>query len=326
MLNSLVSIGVPCYNRPIGLDRLLSQLSRQSFSDIEIIVSDNYSPDKSVISIARKHALTDPRIKVFQQSKNIGAVGNHDFVKKRAQGKYFLWVHDDDELPENYIEICLKHLEAVPEATLVGPSCDRYLDGEFWLTPDNWSSEGQKTYERLSTLMPDGFNCHWRFEQYLSGLFLLEAAPNHVSKDFKSQFHHFFVLSEAGSIIHAPELKLIKHTDQENIRKYTTGEIYRRHWILKFFGWDTVESVQQCMPITLQMLRTIIGSKRLTIKEKYKLIAQCVHLFVRYSVKDETNRFRRKHNFKRIKRIPSWIGGKIKNSLTKSISILTPYI
>jgi hypothetical protein len=130
-------------------------------------------PNPEVQRIAKRYAVRDCRVKVFRQPTNIGAVDNHQFVKDQARGKYFMWAHDDDEFPTNYVEICLAHFKDAPDVVLVGPSSDRYLDGKYFITYENYSSIGLGTYERLRNLMPDGFRCHSRFEQYFSGLCLL---------------------------------------------------------------------------------------------------------------------------------------------------------
>lgn len=288
----IVSIGVTSYNRPLGLDRLLSQLRNQTFRNIEIIISDNCSSDPRVSTVARDHYEADDRIRFYRQSENLGALINHEFVREQARGKYFLWAHDDDEFPPEYLAVCLKYFDAERTAVLIGPSCDRYLDGQYWLTYDNWSSAGQSTYERLDRLIPDAFTYHWRFEQYFSGVFVRDAAPKQLSKDFKRQFHFFFVLSERGALVHASELRLIKHTTKENLACHASGIYYRRHRSLRWFGWEKVESIQQCVPITLQMLKTIITSSKLSVGEKGKLSGKCLAYFIRYSVGGEMERRR----------------------------------
>jgi glycosyltransferase involved in cell wall biosynthesis len=272
----LVSIGVPCYNRPQLLRRLLSQLVAQTYRNIEIVISDNCSPNRDVLAVAHQYSERDRRIRVFRQRRNVGLVPNHDAVTTRAAGKYFMWAHDDDEFPQNYVEICVRHLLENPSAVLVGPQGDRYLDGKYWLTYENYSSLGLNTFERLHNLMPDAFGFYWRFEQYFSGMFLLEAAPRRLSREFRTLFNHFFVLSERGPIIHAPELKLIKHTTQENLKRYATGELYRRHALLR----QCSQELQECIPIAFQMLATIWRSRQLTYTEKQQLIQQWKALLV----------------------------------------------
>jgi hypothetical protein len=127
-------------------------------------------------------------------------------------------------------------------------------------------------------LMPDGLYNHSRFEQYWSGLYLREAAPPLISRYIKAPYRLFFALSERGALQHAPELKLIKHTTQQNYDNYSSGVHYRRLASLKYFG----NFLQDCVPFTGQMLSTIWNSRRLTLMEKLALTARCMALFIRY--------------------------------------------
>ncbi|PAY16604.1 hypothetical protein CKO51_25860 [Rhodopirellula sp. SM50] len=289
----LVSVGLPCYNRPNDLDRALTQLRAQTFRNLEIIVADNASPDVRVLQIAESHALSDSRVKVFRHESNLGAVGNHQFVKDKASGKYFLWFHDDDEVPLDFIEICVRYLVGNPRAVLVGPGADRYLDGQYWLSYETWDSKGKSTYERLDRLVEDAFCSRYsRFEQYLNGLFVLDAAPGNVSPHFKSQFYHFFALAEQGEIIHAKELCLKKHTTHEELGKYAAGSTYKRIGVLCVFSDEHSECVQQCTPIACQVLAVVIKSKNLTLGQKLQLLSKASRLFVRYPIAHELNRFR----------------------------------
>jgi glycosyltransferase involved in cell wall biosynthesis len=276
----LVSVGIPSYNRPQGLDRLLSSITKQTVDNIEILISDDCSPNSVVKGILEEFAARDRRIRFFRQPRNIGLIANHQFVRDQARGKYFMWAHDDDEFPADYIEACLRHFDDASDVVMVGPGCDRYFDRKYLSSYETWSNIGQGTYRRLRDLMPDAFNYHWRFEQYLSGLYLREAAPPEFSKYSKSQFSLFFALSERGALQHAPELKLTKNTTQQNYADYESGSHYRWLPALKFFGRD----MQECIPITGQMLRTIWRSDRLTLIEKLRLTGQCAALFIRYPI------------------------------------------
>jgi glycosyltransferase involved in cell wall biosynthesis len=110
----LVSVGIPTYNRPAGLRRTLGQICGQTYSNLEIIVSDNASPDPETESVAREFAAVDPRIKYFRQPENRGPLENFRFVLARATGDYFMWAADDDEWDEKFIETCM---------SMASPSC-----------------------------------------------------------------------------------------------------------------------------------------------------------------------------------------------------------
>ncbi|MEI8388890.1 MAG: glycosyltransferase family 2 protein [bacterium] len=107
----LISVGIFTYNRPEGLKNTLEYITNQTYKNLEIIISDNCSPDSQVEKIAKEYAEKDNRIKYFKQNKNIGVVYNFKFVLEKASGEYFMWAADDDEWHPEFIEICLSKVK-----------------------------------------------------------------------------------------------------------------------------------------------------------------------------------------------------------------------
>ena len=105
--NSLVSIGLPVYNRPTLLEVALQSLSNQSYKNYEIIISDDYSNGHDVKNVVNKYMKIDSRIRYYRQNINLGAQLNHKFVLNKARGKYFLWASEDDEWAPLFIEKCI---------------------------------------------------------------------------------------------------------------------------------------------------------------------------------------------------------------------------
>ncbi len=66
-----VTIGLPVYNGEKFLNEKIDSLLKQTFSDFEIIISDNASSDNTKI-ICEKYLKKDNRIKYYRQEKNIG--------------------------------------------------------------------------------------------------------------------------------------------------------------------------------------------------------------------------------------------------------------
>lgn len=106
----LVTIGVPCYNRPANLRLTLECCIHQTYKNLDILVSDNCSPNPDVEKVILEFIEKDKRVRYIKQAENRGLVANMRYVLDGASGDYFMWLHDDDELDLNYIEVCLDGL------------------------------------------------------------------------------------------------------------------------------------------------------------------------------------------------------------------------
>jgi glycosyltransferase involved in cell wall biosynthesis len=106
MSKPLVTIAIPTYNRADKYlkDALTSALN-QTYEHIEILVSDNCSNDHTPDLV---QSFKDSRIKYFRQTKNLGMLGNMNFLVEQANGDYMLMLHDDDVIDNDMIEACIK--------------------------------------------------------------------------------------------------------------------------------------------------------------------------------------------------------------------------
>ncbi len=108
----VVTVGIPTYNRPASLKKTLDDITGQTYSALEIIVSDNCSQGDATRLLLNQYQQIDPRIKSFTQSSNQGPFNNFKFVLAKATGEYFMWAADDDRWAEDFIEkIMMYHLE-----------------------------------------------------------------------------------------------------------------------------------------------------------------------------------------------------------------------
>ena len=109
-----MSIGMPVFNGAEMLEDVLNNFQNQTFSDYEIIISDNGSTDATEI-IARKFASLDNRIRYFRQPNNLGAEKNFLFVLEQATAKYFMWAACDDLRSDNFLMENIKFLDTNPD-------------------------------------------------------------------------------------------------------------------------------------------------------------------------------------------------------------------
>ena len=82
-----ISIGMPVFNGEKFIAETLDSLLTQTYSDFELIISDNASTDNTE-QICRKYASKDPRINYFRNKSNFGAAKNYNRVFKLSSGEY----------------------------------------------------------------------------------------------------------------------------------------------------------------------------------------------------------------------------------------------
>ena len=112
-----VSVGVPVYNGENFLAQALDSLLAQTFTDFEIIISDNASTDATQ-QICLTYAAKDNRIRYHRNQKNLGAAPNFNQLVDMARGEYFKWAAHDDLLEPTYLEKCVAVLDHNPDVVV----------------------------------------------------------------------------------------------------------------------------------------------------------------------------------------------------------------
>jgi len=113
-----VSVCIPTYCRYSLLVRALNSVLRQDFESMEIIISDNASPDGSWEKTEQLCNL-DHRIVVRRNESNLGWTGNLNECIKIARGKFIVFLCDDDELLPGMIELASEFLRTHPAVGFV---------------------------------------------------------------------------------------------------------------------------------------------------------------------------------------------------------------
>jgi glycosyltransferase involved in cell wall biosynthesis len=134
-MNSLVSVGLPTYNRPERLRKALDCLINQTYPNLEIIVSNDHSPNIDTYVILEEYSKKDQRITVYTQSKNLGIYANFYFVLQNANGKYFMYAQEDDLWEPDFIGSLVEQLENHPKQVMAMTATNRIdEDGKFFDT------------------------------------------------------------------------------------------------------------------------------------------------------------------------------------------------
>lgn len=128
----LVSLGLPVYNGERYLAQALECLLAQSFTDFELIISDNASSDATE-QICREHAARDSRIVYYRQPENLGAIRNFNFVFEASSGEYFKWASYDDLCEPTFLEKTVAVLEAEEDVVVAYSRSDMVdASGQSW--------------------------------------------------------------------------------------------------------------------------------------------------------------------------------------------------
>jgi len=126
-----VSLGLPVYNGERFVQHAIQSVLNQTFTDFELIISDNASTDATQ-DICEEFARKDPRIRYVRQEINIGAKANFNRVFEYSRGEYFKWVAADDVCGPRYLELTVAQLDADPGAVLAHTlSCTINAEGEI---------------------------------------------------------------------------------------------------------------------------------------------------------------------------------------------------
>jgi glycosyltransferase involved in cell wall biosynthesis len=92
-----ISVLIPCYQQARFLAEALDSVLCQDFHDLEVIASDDASPDNT-FPILQDYAQRDSRIRIFRQPSNLGMVKNWNFCLNQASGEAVKLMGGDDRL------------------------------------------------------------------------------------------------------------------------------------------------------------------------------------------------------------------------------------
>lgn len=126
----LISIIVPIYKVEPYLERCILSLIKQTYTNIEIILVDDGSPDNCG-KICDKYAQKDNRIiTIHQPNQGVTAARYNGFQK--AKGEFITFVDGDDKLPTIALETLAKAIE--PDIDIIIGNSDKTRYPKSYLT------------------------------------------------------------------------------------------------------------------------------------------------------------------------------------------------
>lgn len=105
-----LSIVVPVYKVEPYIHKCVDSILSQTFSDFELILVDDGSPDKCGV-ICDEYARKDNRIIVIHQDNN-GVSAARNIGLNSARGKYISFIDPDDWIDSDMYDECLEYMES----------------------------------------------------------------------------------------------------------------------------------------------------------------------------------------------------------------------
>jgi glycosyltransferase involved in cell wall biosynthesis len=144
MQNSpLVSVIIPTYNRLGYLEKAIQSVVSQSYSCLEIIVSDDCSPQNPQTLI---DSFNDRRIVFRRNSTNLGNGLNVANAFQAAQGKYVASLNDDDNWDPDFLARLIQPLEN--NEMLAVAFCDHYIINADGMVQYDLTVENSRRWQR----------------------------------------------------------------------------------------------------------------------------------------------------------------------------------
>ena len=156
-----VSIAVPVYNGERYLRESLDGLLAQTFTDFELVISDNASTDGTE-AIGREYAARDSRVRYHRSAQNLGGPGNFRQVFRLCRGEFHKWSTADDLWHPTLIEKCVAVLDARPDVVLAYPRSNIVdADGAVVRTYDDpLDLPEESAAERVRRVVEESTLCH----------------------------------------------------------------------------------------------------------------------------------------------------------------------
>lgn len=148
---SLISIIVPIYKVKEYLDECINSIIKQTYSNIELILVDDGSPDECP-KMCDEWAMKDDRIKVIHK-KNGGLSSARNAGLDMAQGEYISFVDSDDFICQNALLDLYDRIKNDESVGIVSGMIYRYQNGNASIYKEEWYHEEEKVISANNFLL-----------------------------------------------------------------------------------------------------------------------------------------------------------------------------
>jgi glycosyltransferase involved in cell wall biosynthesis len=126
-----ITVAVPTHRRLPMLRRAVESVFAQTFTDWELVVSDDEAPSGETWRFLERLASSDTRVRPVVNGSPHGACFAHNTALRAARGEWIKILHDDDVLKPNCLEVLADIVMKRRNAIAVSCACDHFVDGKM---------------------------------------------------------------------------------------------------------------------------------------------------------------------------------------------------
>jgi len=218
---------MPVYNSERYLAASIESVLEQSFTDFELIISDNASNDGTA-AICARYAARDPRIRLLRNPVNLGGNPNYRRVAEAARGEYFKWAASNDLLAPDYVTHCVSALDAHPDAVLAFGSTLLFEEDTRQALPydDGMDLQDSDPIRRFKQVLE-----RMRLNNVMNGVMRLSALRRSSGlQDYISSDSLLIAeLALQGKVIQVPATYFYRRMSRFSATRMQSAEEIRRH-------------------------------------------------------------------------------------------------
>ena len=276
-----VSVGLPVYNGERYVREAIEAVLSQTFSDLELVISDNASTDGTG-EICQNIARNDSRVRYSRNPENLGAAPNFNRCFALAYpSEYFKWIAADDLITNDFLEHCIEALDNDPDVSLAFPAMvhtdaegsvtSRQIRADLGLVENEPGRRGQ----RLIEYGLESSDIFWTLYGVMrrSALERTELHGKYIAADQVLLFE----LALTGKFIQVPEALLI-HRAHPNAWTMTTGRTPKSDAV--WFGGSSAGVVLPHWTLLRRHVRAILRAE-ISFRDKALSLRAVAHRALR---------------------------------------------